>query len=196
MKMNTNYPDKNTAMKLLDEGVALNPGRWREHCVIAANAAEKIADKCGLDSERAFVNSLLHDIGRRVGVCNIRHIIEGYDYMTALGFDGVARICLTHSFMTKDINEYLGKMDISKVQTEFIENYLASVQYDDYDRLGQLCDYVSHPDGVCMLEKRMVDVAMRYGFNDLTLKKWQKAFETKEHFDKLANCDIYTLILQ
>ena len=51
-----------------------------------------------MDEQRAYLFGLLHDIGRRAGVTGIRHIFDGYDYMTALGQPEVARICLTHSF--------------------------------------------------------------------------------------------------
>lgn len=190
-----NYPDRKTAEKLLVEGEKMNPGLWKRHCEIAAECAGKIAAKCGLDTDRAYVNSLLHDIGRREGRHAMRHVVDGYKFLTKLGYDGSARICLTHSFMLKNINEYLGEFDVSDSDLEFLKQYLSDVEYDDYDRLGQLCDYLSHPQGVCIAEKRMVDVALRYGFNELTLDKWRKALEIKAHFDERCGVDIYKLIM-
>lgn len=190
-----NYPDRKTAVNLLIEGEKLNPGQWKRHSEIAAECAEKIAKKCGLDKDRAFINSLLHDIGRREGKHAMRHVIDGYKFLTKLGFDGAARICLTHSFMLKNINEYLGEFDVSDGDLEFLKNYIDTAEYDDYDLLGQLCDYLSHPSGACIAEKRMVDVALRYGVSGLTLDKWRRCLQVKEYFDERCGIDIYKLIL-
>lgn len=58
-------------------------------------------------------------------------------------------------------------------EAEFIQNYLACIEYNDYDRLIQLCDALSFPTGPTYIEKRLVDVALRYGFNELTIPKWE-----------------------
>lgn len=195
MAMNMNYPTRCEAEQILEGGVKLNPGPWREHSIIAAHCAERIAQKCGMDMERAYINSLLHDIGRRVGKCNIRHIFEGYDYMHGFGYDGVARICLTHSFATGKLSEYLGAHDVDDEKIAFITEFLKNIEFDDYDRLGQLCDYLSHPSGACIAEKRMVDVALRYGVNDDTIEKWRCVLGIKAHFDELAGVDIYKIIM-
>lgn len=66
--------------------------------------------------------------------------------------------------------------------------------YDDYDKLIQLCDALSFPDGPVYIEKRLVDVVMRRGFNDLTVQKWKAFFELKEYFDSKTGTDIYKLL--
>lgn len=66
--------------------------------------------------------------------------------------------------------------------------------YDDYDRLIQLCDAISLPDGACIMEKRLVDVALRHGLPEFTLKKWRAFMETKEYFDELCGCNVYSLL--
>ena len=95
--------------------------------------------------------------------------------MTSHGYDDCARICLTHSFPYKDIHSYNGQNDCTAEETEFIKSFLDNIEYDDYDRLIQLCDALALPDGATYIEKRLVDVVMRRGFNDLTIPKW-KAF--------------------
>ena len=40
---------------------------------------------------------------------------------------------------------------------------LTEMQYDDYDRLGQLVDCVAMAEGPAEMEKRMLDVKNRYG---------------------------------
>lgn len=81
------------AEKLLNEAEQRNPGAWISHSKTAAFCAKAISERCdNLDVETAYVFGLLHDIGRREGVTDMRHIIDGYHFMTSLGFDDCARI--------------------------------------------------------------------------------------------------------
>ena len=135
------FPDRKTALQELAKAEELNPGPWGQHSRNVAHAAELIAGRCDkMDSDKAFVCGLLHDIGRRTGVAAVRHIIDGYDYAAARGWDEVARICLTHSFPVKDIEADIGKKDISAAQYAFIRDFLNGLDYDDYDKLIILCD--------------------------------------------------------
>jgi len=180
---------------LIEEAAGLNPGAWIEHNKTAGFCARAIAEKCDdLNPDVAYVMGLLHDIGRRDGVMDMRHIYSGYLFMSSLGYDDSARICLTHSFPYKNIGAYNGQNDCTKEETDFIQNYIGSLEYDDYDRLIQLCDAISFPDGPTYIEKRLVDVVMRRGFNDLTIPKWKAFLELKNCFDEKVGMDIYTLL--
>lgn len=183
------------AEKLLIEAEKLNSGLWIAHNRTAGFCARAIAEKCdNLNPEYAYVLGLLHDIGRREGVTDMKHIIDGYRFLMSKGYDNSARICLTHSFPYKNINSYNGKNDCSEEETEFIQTFLENTEYDDYDRLIQLCDAISFPNGATFLEKRLVDVVMRRGFNDYTLQKWKAFFELKEYFDNKTQTDIYKIL--
>ena len=189
------YPDRETAEKELKIASKLNQGPWTAHSKNVALAAEKIAERCPtLNAEKAYVLGLLHDIGRRTGIAAVRHIIDGYDYMTSLGYEEVARVCLTHSFPVKDIDADIGKKDITKAQYEFIKNFLNGIEYDDYDKLIILCDALADAQGFCILEKRFVDTTRRYGAFPFTVARWNKTFEYKEYFESLIGCSIYKLL--
>ena len=87
------------AENLLSEAEQHNPGDWIGHSKTAAFCSKAIAEHCdNLDACTAYVLGLLHDIGRSEGVTDMRHIIDGYRFMTSLGYDDCARICLTHSY--------------------------------------------------------------------------------------------------
>jgi len=188
-------PTIEQADALLVEAQELNPGVWVDHSRVAGNCARAIANACpDLDPDSAYVMALLHDIGRRFGVTDMRHVIDGYRFLQGLGFTDAARICLTHSFSYQDIAAYSGKNDCTAQETAFIADYLATCRYDDYDRLAQLCDVLAFPSGPVYIEKRLVDVALRHGINDLTLTKWRIYFERKDYFDKLTSTDIYLLL--
>jgi len=170
----------------------LNPGPWEQHSISVARNARLIAGRAaGMDPEKAYVMGLMHDIGRRAGNKGILHIFDGYEYLTGIGQNEIARICLTHSFPLKDAGTYFGKYDCSPEQKDFLEEYLETVIYDDYDILIQLCDAVSLPNGACIMEKRLVDVALRHGLPDFTLDKWKAFMQTKKHFDHLCGGSIY-----
>lgn len=190
-------PSITKAEKLLKEAEQLNPGAWVAHDITAGNCAKIIASKCKyLDADIAYVLGLLHDIGRRFGVMDMRHIWCGYKFMLENEFDDSARICLTHSFPYKNINAYNGKNDCNSDESTFIKNFLNNIEYNDYDKLIQLCDAISFPSGPTYIEKRLVDVVLRRGFNELTIPKWKEFLFLKEYFDKKTGTDIYDLLLR
>ena len=86
------YPDRETAEALLREAESRNPGPWGDHSRYVALCAETIAAACGMDSEKACVLGLLHDIGRREGVKHLGHVYDGFTYMNRLGYPDAARI--------------------------------------------------------------------------------------------------------
>lgn len=123
----------------------------------------------------------------------MRHIIDGYDYAMSRGWDEVARVCLTHSFPIQDVDADIGKKDVTAGQYEFIRSCLNRLEYDDYDRLIILCDSLASADGFCILEKRFVDTARRYGLFRLRLRAG-KTCEYKAYFEAMAGAPIYTLL--
>ncbi len=75
-----------------------------------------------------------------------------------------------------------------------MKEFVATAVYDDYDRLVQLCDALAMPTGFCLLEKRFVDVTIRYGFHPATIKRWEKILELKALFEEKIGCSVYTLL--
>ncbi len=183
------------ADKELALAAQLTPGPWEQHSMSVAKNARLIAEKTKvMDCDKAYVMGLMHDIGRRAGIKGILHIFDGYDYMIGMGQEEIAHICLTHSFPIKDVDTFFGKYDCSSEQKAFLQRFLESRQYDNYDILIQLCDAISLPNGACIMEKRFVDVALRHGLPDFTIDKWKAFMNTKKHFDELCGCNIYTLL--
>lgn len=52
---------------------------------------------------------------------------------------------------------------------------------------------IAEAQGVCILEKRNLNVVMRSGFNEFTVKKWDSYFALKDYFDNKCDTNIYTL---
>lgn len=185
-------PTREEAMELVRDGLLCNPGPWGKHCLITAHCAEKIASACGnMDAEKAYILGLLHDIGRKFGVKHLGHVLDGYLYMKSLGYDDVARICLTHSFNNHTVDEYIGKFDVSGDELSFIKTELDKIMYDDYDMLIQLCDSLAGTEGVLDIQQRMDDVKKRYGF--YPKNKWNTNIRLMNYFEKKANKNIYVV---
>ena len=182
------------AREELAAAARMNPGPWEQHSLSVAENARRIAARAGLDPERAYVFGLMHDIGRRAGVSGIRHIFDGADYMRSLNEPEIARICLTHSFPLPDAGSFIGKYDCTDEQLAFLRAYLQSIRFDPYDLLIQLCDAISLPNGACIMEKRLVDVALRHGLPPFTLDKWRAFMKAKAYFDELCGVSIYELL--
>jgi len=179
----------------MNEAEKRNPGPWVQHSIFTARAAERIASRVSLlDPSTAYIIGYLHDIGRQEGITDMRHIIDGYNFLTRLGFDDAARICLTHSFPLKNMGAAAGKWDCSQDEFDFVKDYLAGIEFTAYDRLIQLCDAVSSPSGFCLIEKRMVDVAIRHGVNQYTVEKWKAHLEIQKEFEQVIGQSIYRLL--
>lgn len=187
--------DKKTAEEELKNAEASNPGIWIDHSRYVAMACKNIALHCeGLSEEDAYCYGLLHDVGRYVGVCSEKHLLEGYRLCLEKGWNKAGQICISHAFMIQDIHSSIGTFDISMEEYQFMEEYINNAVYDDYDRLVQLCDALVLPTGFCLIEKRLVDVALRYGTPPATIERWKKILELKDYFDKKVGCSIYKLL--
>ena len=186
-------PNRVEAERLLSEAGRSNPGPWENHSRVAAACAEKIAARCpGMDAEKAYILGLLHDIGRKFGIRHLGHVYDGYRYMSRLGYDEAARICLTHSFSVQDIHTYIGRFDITQEEQWEMEEKLQTLVYDDYDLLIQLCDCLAGADGVMDMEARMADVKARYGM--YPQNKWDKNLYLKQLFEERTGIDIYEIV--
>lgn len=187
--------NRQTAESALREASESNPGAWIDHSRYVAKACENIALRCdSLSAEQAYLFGLLHDIGRYAGVSSERHLIDGYRYCMERGWDKAAQICISHAFMIQDIETSIGEFDVIEDDYRFMKEFVANAVYDDYDRLVQLCDSLALPTGFCLLEKRFVDVTMRYGVHPATISRWQKILEIKTSFEKQTGCSIYALL--
>ena len=160
---------------------------------MVAQCAKKIAERCmGINPEKAYVLGLLHDIGRKFGVKHLGHVYDGWKYMLELKYDEAARICLSHSFNEGKLEDYIGNFDITEEQTEEIRQALQHMEFDDYDRLIQLCDSLASAEGVVNMEERMNDVKKRYG--RYPQSKWDKNMELKTYFEQKSGSDIYEIV--
>ena len=188
----TRAPEPGRAQQLLLEAEALNPGPWVAHSIHVAEAAKAIAAADpSLDEEHAYILGLLHDIGRREGHTSMRHTIDGYNYLRAQGHEHAARICMTHSLPLQNTDAVFGEWDCTDQERAFVDSYIDGIEYTDYDRLIQLCDALALPSGFVLIEKRMIDVALRYGTNALSDRRWLATFQLRDYFESRIGASLY-----
>jgi hypothetical protein len=190
-----NIPSLAQAEAFIKEAQELNSGPWVQHSFFVGKAAELIAQHHPkLDSQTAFILGYLHDIGRRAGVADMRHTLDGYYFLIEKGFDSSARICITHVFPLKHINSVAGKWDCTKQELDFMAEYLTKIEFDEYDRLIQLCDAIALPSGYCLVEKRLMDVALRRGVNEFSVPRWKAFLDLQKDFESAIGQSIYKVL--
>lgn len=188
-------PDREEAHRYLEEANERNPGPWYAHSIEVASAAEKIARQHPeMDPEISYVMGLLHDIGRREGVYGMRHVFDGYQFLTQEGYPDAARVCLTHSYPIPKVEYGATCWDGNLEQRDFVQNFLNNTKYTSYDRLIQFCDSICLPSGPVLMEKRLVDVTLRYGFNQNTLQKWRAFIEIQRELEAKIDGSVYSLL--
>ena len=186
-------PTRAEAEQLLLEAEICNPGPWGNHSRVAAHCGEKIASACqDMNKDKAYILGLLHDIGRKFGIRHLGHVSDGYSYMMSLGYDEIAKICLTHSFNNQTITEYIGKFDTTDDELKMIQKALHNIVFDEYDKLIQLCDALAGSEGVLDIEVRMQDVKQRYG--TYPQAKWDRNMELKKYFENKTGKNIYEVV--
>ena len=203
---NQTYPNLKTAQKIWEEGFnrrCLNTvfkarDEYIFHTRGIADMASKIAAKTGyLKPEKAYVLGLLHDYGKKYDEKSegIFHVQAGYEEMMQKGYTDVARICLTHSFPNKDFNDKY----YASYKPEWLEwahRKLGDIEeYDDYDRLIQLCDMFFEGMSKVRFEERFAGIRKRYGLSkEQTAEQENYAKKNKDYFDELCKEDVYSLL--
>lgn len=185
-------PCLNQAIAMMKDAEKNNPGPWILHSLNTAVAAREIAKKLTiLDPDTSYILGYLHDIGRREGITDMRHTLDGYNYLYNLGFTLAAKICITHSFPILDGYETIGNWDCTIDELSLLRNILSNVSFTQYDRLIQLCDVLALSDGFCLMEKRIIDIALRHGINKYSVLRWKELFRIKNEFENEIGKSIY-----
>ena len=197
-------PSLSKAETYLLEAEQRNPVPWVAHSRVAAqamyNLAEAMRDRdpkyAELDPQRAFIYGLMHDIGRREGVHGMRHVVDGYRFLESEGYPAAGRACMVHSYPDPGLVEGGSGWDGRPEDQEFVRAYITSTRYDAYDRLVQLADAVCMPHGFVLLEKRMLDVVLRYGIDSdrpvrIFARRWRAFMDLKDEIEASIGGSIY-----
>ena len=160
----------------------INTSSWMNHCIYGAILSSKLASLIGLDPNYAFSYGLLHDFGRKY-THDFSHVVKGFEKLASLGYDDMAKGCLTHSFINAgrccnnevvDTSFYIdenGKehYDISDDLTDVLNTSL----YTDYDYILNIVDLMATSRGIATPLERIDDIATRRpGIDDSPNRKY------------------------
>ena len=165
--------------------------KWVLHCLFTAIASKRIAEKLGLDSDKAMAMGCIHDIGRKISHPN--HAIEGYHYMINKGNSDDAIVCLTHSFIDNNIVMTAGGGPDTKEKYDYIDNFLQKTPCTIYDNIVQMSDLFCLETGFTTVENRLLDISKRKGVYPNSLDHFHKAMELKERLETQMGCSLYDL---
>ncbi len=181
------------ALELLEEAEKMNPGRWVKHSKKVGEAAARIADRLGLDVDKARAMGYIHDIGKRFGRRAI-HTIEGYQFLISLGYDNeYANICLTHSYLNGDINCTAGGFPSKKCKGyQFRLDFLKEHEYTIYDKIINMCDLFCTNEFVTV-DRRLIDIFTRMGVYDNTVYHIKSTMALKKELEGMMGCGLYSL---
>ena len=169
---------------------------FRAHSRTVAKIAEILAKKTTyLNIDKAYVCGLLHDCGRMLDEWNehVFHGLVGYQYMMSLGYDDVAKICLTHNFYSENFQ------DEDYLQfAEFIpecRNIMKNFHNDEYDKLIALSDMLNDMGKPCSIEYRLQSVSTRHKTEPEQLERLKNdLYNLKSFFDEKCHNDVYKIL--
>lgn len=162
---------------------------WITHSICVANTASIIAKELNLDVDYAKTLGYIHDYGKAVGDFS-KHDINGFNYLKDLGYDEeYYSICLTHGYLNNDVMCTAGGIpeDIP-FRTEYIKAHECSI----YEKLICLCDLMC-TQKMIGIDKRLIDVVIRYGAYSNTQYHVKETYKLKEYFDNLLGYNLYKL---
>lgn len=162
---------------------------WITHSICVANTASIIAKELNLDVDYAKTLGYIHDYGKAVGDFS-KHDINGFNYLKTLGYDEeYYSICLTHGYLNNDVMCTAGGIpeDIP-FRTEYIKTH----EYSIYEKLICLCDLMCTQE-VIGIDKRLIDIIIRYGAYSNTQYQVMETYKLKEYFDNLLGYNLYKL---
>ena len=161
-----------------------NLGSWVTRSKIIGKSARIIGKEIGLDEDIAFACGSLFDIGKKDKKKGLENNLRSFHILRNESYFFPAKIAISHSFTVKDINSYLGEINLEEKDINTIKNLLLSYTYTDYDKLIQVLDN-SITDIYVGIEKKQEILKEKYGkipFEEERLKKlkeYEKYFENK-----------------
>lgn len=180
---------------ILNVKMGLPKGISAKHYQNVAYVASKIAEQTEMDIEKAYVLGLLHDYGEYIEdtISGTFHGTAGYDEMLKLGFDEVAKVCLSHSFFDSSFSPE----DFPAYEAKEIERasaILKEKEFDEYDKLIHLADLMSPCGEIDTIENRILKLSEKYHIpSEKTQQMLKQGLELKNLFDNKCKKDIYTL---
>lgn len=161
-----------------------NIGAWVRRSKIIGKTAQMMAKELGLDKDIAFACGSLFEIGKKENKNNLEKNIRGFYILRKESYFFPAKINLSHSFIIKDIDSFIGEDNLEEKDKKIIKNFLLSHTYTDYDKLIQVLDnsITDKYIGIEKYQKYLKEKYKKIPYEKERLKileSYQKYFENK-----------------
>lgn len=161
-----------------------NIGAWVRRSKIIGKTAKMMAKELGLDKDIAFACGSLFEIGKKENKNNLEKNIRGFYILRKESYFFPAKTNLSHSFIIKDIDSYVGEDNLEEKYKKMIKNFLLSYTYTDYDKLIQVLDnsITDKYIGIEKYQKYLKEKYKKIPYEKERLKileSYQKYFENK-----------------
>lgn len=167
-----------------------NLGPWVSRAKIIGKSAKMIAKEIGLDEDIAFACGALFDIGKKEEKEGLEKNFRGFHILRSESYFFPAKIAISHSFIIKDINSYLGEINLCEKDKKTIKNLLLSYTYTEYDKLIQILDN-SITDIYVGIEKKQKILKEKYGKIPFEEERIKKLKEYENYFENKLKEPIY-----
>ena len=150
--------------------------QWTKHCFAVADSAVRIGGALephqAIDSAFLWSAGLLHDIGRHVTHDPVRHGVEGYKFLSALGHQKEARVCASHILFGLRAHE------ASQFGLPACDFLPCTIE----EQLITLVDFLIEFDQPTSLERRFASLRRRNVGNPFFLGRLDRAFASAKSF--------------
>lgn len=170
-----------------------------EHSLTVAKAARIIADRIGdIDSEKAFVLGLMHDIGKLHLPIEqkYKHPVVGYKMLIDM-YPEIADVCISHPFpqlaSDSEYIKYYFRND--KYIINIANNILFGIRGNIYTKLIQLCDKISGRGIFVSIDEKFEWYSQKYKVSEPFVRRNYDAYHgIKKELDEKVGDDIYCLL--
>jgi len=165
------------------------------HSQGVASFSEQLAQKLNLNADKAYACGLLHDYGKRINerTQDCFHGIRGYYDLMEMGYDEVAKVCLTHTFVNKDFSN--ADYTYPDHWLNECRRLLAPLTYDDYDIIVQYSDMFFEGTRCITPEERIICISERYKLTSEQKNKLvDDVLSLKRIINEKCHCDTYSYL--
>ena len=144
-----------------------------------------------IDLEKLMILALLHDYGNLDGDDKQAfHALSGYRAMMAFGYPVVAKVCLTHSFLSRTFNPE--NYAYPREDVEQVKVLLGDAPFDMYDRIIQISVFAVKGFMPVSMENHAAAIARKFSLPEKAEQQLlADARALKAYFDGKCGCDIY-----
>ena len=144
-----------------------------------------------IDLEKLMILALLHDYGNLDGDDKRAfHALSGYRAMMAFGYPVVAKVCLTHSFLSRTFNPE--NYAYPREDVEQVKVLLGDAPFDMYDRIIQISVFAVKGFMPVSMENHAAAIVRKFSLPEKAEQQLlADARALKAYFDGKCRCDIY-----